>query len=82
MLEGQTAVAKKIAYLETLQKLADTCTTANEFMSAVEKAFPDYQGKNYLHHISRIEFLNLLGISLLVMIESMYRRWYFVFSIW
>lgn len=46
--EGQAAVAKKIAYLETLQKLADTCTTANEFISAVEKAFPDYQGKNYL----------------------------------
>lgn len=46
--EGQPAVAQKIAYLEKLQQLADTCKTAKEFTQAVQKAFPDYEGTNYL----------------------------------
>ena len=46
--EGQAAVAQKIAYLEKVQQLADSCKTAQEFTQAVQKAFPDYEGVNYL----------------------------------
>ena len=46
--EGQAAVTKKIAYLEKVQQLTDRCKTAQEFTQAVQKAFPDYEGVNYL----------------------------------
>ena len=46
--EGQAAVAKKIDYLQTIRRLARTCKNKYEFITAVNNAFPDYQGANYL----------------------------------
>lgn len=46
--EGQDAVAEKIAYVEQAKELASVCTTADEFMSAMQEAFPDYTSENYL----------------------------------
>ena len=46
--EGQEAVAQKIAYLEKVKELANTCKTKDEFIAAVKAAFPNYDGVNYL----------------------------------
>lgn len=46
--EGQDAVAEKIAYVEKAKELASSCTTADEFVSAMKEAFPSYTGENYL----------------------------------
>jgi hypothetical protein len=46
--EGQDAVTEKIAYVEKAEELAASCTTAEEFMSAMQEAFPDYAGESYL----------------------------------
>ncbi|MGN0837939.1 MAG: hypothetical protein ACI4NN_02470 [Pyramidobacter sp.] len=46
--EGQEAVAEKIAYLETAEKIMRQCSTSEEFISAMKEKFPDYEGENYL----------------------------------
>ena len=46
--EGQDAVAAKIAYLEKALELARACTDAAGFTQAMNEAFPDYSGANYL----------------------------------
>lgn len=46
--EGQGAVATKLAYLQTMKQLASENKTKADFVKAVKKAFPGYQGENYL----------------------------------
>lgn len=46
--EGKDAVTTKIAYLEKVAELADTCEDAASFTEAMNEAFPDYAGANYL----------------------------------
>lgn len=46
--EGEDAVATKIAYLEKALELAGTCVDAESFTEAMNLAFPDYAGANYL----------------------------------
>lgn len=46
--EGQDAVTTKIAYLEKTLELADSCADAESFTAAMNEAFPDYSGANYL----------------------------------
>ena len=46
--EGQDAVETKIAYLEKTLELAETCADADSFIEAMNAAFPDYSGANYL----------------------------------
>lgn len=41
-------VQTKIAYLESLKKLAQASASAESFKQAIEKHYPDYAGKNYL----------------------------------
>lgn len=38
----------KIAYLEELKKIANSCKTAEEFKEKVNKKYPKYSGQNYL----------------------------------
>ena len=47
-VEGQDAVAEKIAYVEKAKELAASCENAEAFMTAMKEAFPDYIGENYL----------------------------------
>ena len=46
--EGQESVEAKIAYLEKTLELADTCADTASFIEAMNEAFPDYSGANYL----------------------------------
>ena len=46
--EGQDAVATKIAYLRKALELSDSCANAESFTAAMNKAFPNYSGANYL----------------------------------
>lgn len=46
--EGQDAVTEKIAYVEKAKELAVSCETAEAFTAAMQDAFPDYDGENYL----------------------------------
>lgn len=46
--EGQDAVTEKIAYLEKAEELTGSCSSADEFITAMKEAFPDYTGDNYL----------------------------------
>lgn len=46
--EGRDAVATKIAYLEKTAELAESCEDAKSFIAAMNEAFPDYAGANYL----------------------------------
>ena len=46
--EGQDAVSEKIAYVQKAKELAASCTTADEFKTAMKEAFPNYAGDNYL----------------------------------
>lgn len=46
--EGQDAVTAKIAYLKKALELADSCADAESFTAAMNEAFPDYSGTNYL----------------------------------
>ena len=46
--EGREAVQEKIAYLEKVRELAESCENAVSFTEAMNKAFPDYAGVNYL----------------------------------
>lgn len=46
--EGREAVAAKIAYLEKTAELAQSCADAASFTAAMNEAFPDYAGANYL----------------------------------
>lgn len=46
--EGANAVAIKIAYLEKALELAGSCTDAAGFIEAMNEAFPEYSGANYL----------------------------------
>lgn len=47
-VEGQDAVAEKIAYVEKAKELAASCDNTEAFMTAMKEAFPDYIGENYL----------------------------------
>ena len=47
-VEGQDAVAEKIAYVEKAKELAASCDNAEAFVTAMKEAFPDYIGENYL----------------------------------
>lgn len=47
-VEGQDAVAEKIAYVEKAKELAASYDNAEAFMTAMKEAFPDYIGENYL----------------------------------
>lgn len=46
--EGQDAVEEKLRYLAETKKLAENCSNADDFKAAMQKAFPDYDGLNYL----------------------------------
>lgn len=46
--EGADAVAAKIAYLEQIKSIAENAADAASFIAAVNEAFPDYAGANYL----------------------------------
>ena len=46
--EGQDAVTEKIAYVRKAKELAAQCKTAGEFIAAMKKQFPNYDGENYL----------------------------------
>ncbi|MDD3334890.1 MAG: hypothetical protein PHI98_05150 [Eubacteriales bacterium] len=46
--EGEDAVQIKIAYLEKTLELARSCSDAESFIAAMNEAFPDYEGSNYL----------------------------------
>lgn len=46
--EGQDAVSEKISYVEHAKEFAAGSTNAEEFMSAMGEAYPDYSGQNYL----------------------------------
>lgn len=48
MPEGESAVQAKIAYLEKTLELVDSCADADAFTQAMNQAFPDYSGANYL----------------------------------
>jgi hypothetical protein len=47
-VEGQDAVAEKIAYVEKARKLAQTSGSADKFIADMKAAFPKYNGDNYL----------------------------------
>lgn len=47
---------KKIAYLKQTKQFAATSKNAAEFTDAMKKAFPDYQGENYLQMTAGILF--------------------------
>lgn len=46
--ETQEDMATKLAYLETAKELAQTSADAEAFTAAMNEAFPDYSGVNYL----------------------------------
>lgn len=46
--EGRDAVAAKIDYLTQVRALAESCSDAAAFTDAMNAAFPDYDGANYL----------------------------------
>ena len=46
--EGQEAVAEKLAYFKTMKRLASENRNKADFVKAARKAFPNYQGDNYL----------------------------------
>lgn len=46
--EGQKAVADKIAYVENVKEIAASSTDAAGFIAAMDEAYPDYAGHNYL----------------------------------
>lgn len=46
--EGQDAVAEKIAYLNKTKEIMQQSKTADEFKTAMQAAFPAYDGLNYL----------------------------------
>ena len=46
--EGQDAVKEKLRYLAETKAIAENCTNAADFKAAMQKAFPNYDGLNYL----------------------------------
>ncbi|MDO4266756.1 MAG: hypothetical protein Q4C63_09900 [Eubacteriales bacterium] len=42
------AAKTKLAYAEKMKELAETETTADDFIAAAKEAFPNYSGENYL----------------------------------
>lgn len=46
--EGENAVDTKIAYLQKTLELSDSCADAESFTAAMNEAFPNYSGVNYL----------------------------------
>jgi len=46
--EGQDAVTEKINYVNKAKEMALSCNTSEEFVAAMQKAFPNYAGENYL----------------------------------
>lgn len=46
--EGMDGVATKIAYLAKTAELAESCADAESFTEAMNAAFPNYDGANYL----------------------------------
>lgn len=46
--EAQDAVTEKISYVEKVEELAAVNSNAGEFTAAMEEAFSDYTGENYL----------------------------------
>jgi hypothetical protein len=46
--EPAAALDSKIAYVQKTKELAQKCNTAEEFISAMTAAFPNYTGLNYL----------------------------------
>lgn len=47
-VEGQDAVSEKISYVEKLKKFYEENSSAEDFTTAVNEAYPDYAGANYL----------------------------------
>lgn len=47
-IEYQDAVAEKIAYVTKATELVGSSSVADDFISAMEKLYPDYTGDNYL----------------------------------
>lgn len=54
--EGKDGVATKIAYLDKVAELAATCKDAASFIEAMNEAFPNYSGANYLEMIAGFLF--------------------------
>ncbi len=46
--EGQDAVAEKLSYIKKAKELAAANGTAKNFIRAMQEAFPNYDGENYL----------------------------------
>ena len=46
--EGQDAVAEKLSYIKKAKELAAANGTAKDFIRAMQEAFPNYDGENYL----------------------------------
>lgn len=46
--EGQDTVAEKLSYIEKAKELAAANGTAKDFIRAMQEAFPNYDGENYL----------------------------------
>ena len=47
-VERQDAVEEKVRYLAETKTIAQNCTNADAFKAAMQKAFPNYDGENYL----------------------------------
>lgn len=47
-IEGQDAVDEKVSYVENLKKFYEENSSAADFATAVNEAYPDYSGANYL----------------------------------
>lgn len=54
--EGADAVATKIAYLDKTLELANSCADAAAFTAAMNEAFPQYAGANYLEMTAGLLF--------------------------
>ena len=50
------AVKTKIAYIETLLRIANDCNNATTMIEKVKKAFPNYRGENYLEMTANFFF--------------------------
>ena len=46
--EKPEALDEKIAYLEKTKEILSASRTKEDFVAAMKKAFPDYQGEGYL----------------------------------
>lgn len=56
--ENLKDVQTKIDYLKNIKAIAATCSSADEFKSRIQQAYPDYSGLNYLDMTASFFFPN------------------------